>query len=76
LHEDKARIKQIISTYLGKTPVLDWKYQEALNLLLQEKLEIDNRGEQLETLGELYKEEVTRIYQARTVDYSTQMKRK
>jgi predicted negative regulator of RcsB-dependent stress response len=76
LIEDRQIIKNIISEYLAKTPLLTWKYEDALKILLGRNLRFEPSENNLKTLGDVYIE-VQKSDQARNnVDDGSKEKEK
>lgn len=77
LIEDKQIIKNIISEYLAKTPLLTWQYEDALKILFDRNLRFQPSEDNLKTLGDIYIEEVQKAFQARNnVDDGSEEKEK
>ncbi|KAI8069132.1 uncharacterized protein B0P05DRAFT_551662 [Gilbertella persicaria] len=76
LKEDKSTIRKIMSVYLKKTPVSQWKHEKVARLLIDKGLRVTLIDADLKELGDVYLEEANKVYKTRNVKYSDDEKQK
>lgn len=57
LVEDKQKIRDNVAEYLEKHMILEWKYEMALSILIDNQLDIEPTADNLKKLGDIYLQE-------------------